>query len=956
MSSTPAHRDPGDDLTIAGEIARGGMGIIYRALDRRLERDVAMKVLADRPGRGRDGSGGTSRTRDRFLAEARINGRLEHPNIVPVHTIGADPAGRPYFTMKLVRGRSLADLLADRRRGQGAELGMAGLLGLFLDVCNAVAYAHSQGIIHRDLKPANIMVGDFGETLVMDWGLARVLRGQRQTSTATHRAAVPDVAADDLQTLVASLSSGGATEDGVVEGTPCYMPPEQARGDIASLDERSDVYALGAILYEMLCLRPPVGGPHVRAILDAVLAGRIVPPSDRVPERAVSPELSAVAMRCLASDPAARYATVAALKQDIERFLEHRAVSARPDTAWQALVKLVRRNRGAAIATGVAGGCVAVVIAVAFVANWQARIDADQAREIAEAARTTADAERSRAQQSLDALRKEQTSRQEEQRTTAPALVEKARRAMERRDFDDALADIDLALQFDRGLASARLLRGMLLAASQGDPRGALPEIDLHLSAHPEDIAAVALRDALAQAGDRPSPAQIAGIAEALYGLGARTLAERVRAPGQELLGLWRARVDAAWPKAGLRITANRDGDLEILGLPNRRAVSTLSPLAGLPVARIDLAGTSVTDLAPLTGAPLAVLDLSDTPVADLAPLAGAPLVDLRAPRSRIVDLAAMPVSRLEILDLSQTAVADLAPLARARALRKLLLRKTAVRNLAPLAGLPVAELDLSQSGISDLADLRGCASLSILRLQDNQRLTDLSPLAGLPLTQISMDKTAVADLSPLRAAPLTVISLHDTPVVDLSPLAGKPIRDLSLVGSPIEDLVAVAALADLLQLTIDRTRVTSLAPLAGRVQLAVLSCKDTAIQDLTPLIGMKLVRLHLARTGIDDISAVSGMPLTSLDIRKTRVHDLSPLTGIATLRELDITDAAVTDLTPLVAMALGRLTLSQAQFAAGKDVLRRCAGISHVQLGGDGNDRPIPLSEALRRADSAAR
>ncbi|MFO0956321.1 MAG: serine/threonine-protein kinase [Isosphaeraceae bacterium] len=228
---------------VAGELARGGIGVVLKGRDRDLGREVALKVLraehANNPAMVR-----------RLVEEAQIGGQLQHPGILPVYELGLDSARRPFFAMKLVRGRTLAALL-DEREALDADQGR--FLAIFEAICQAVAYAHARGVIHRDLKPSNVMVGAFGEVQVVDWGLAKVLARGGPNSTGP----------DSGPTAVATVRSGDTdsrSEAGSILGTPSYMPPEQARGEVDSLDERSDVFSLGAILCEILTGLPLCGG------------------------------------------------------------------------------------------------------------------------------------------------------------------------------------------------------------------------------------------------------------------------------------------------------------------------------------------------------------------------------------------------------------------------------------------------------------------------------------------------------------------------------------------------------------------------------------------------------------------------------------------------------------------------------------------------------------------------
>ena len=261
---------------VEGEFARGGMGRVLLARDRRLGRTVALKELHADAGPGAAG---------RFVREALVTARLQHPAIVPVYEAGRWPDGRPFYAMKLVEGRSL-DGAAARRR-----LDLAGRLALLphlIAVAEAVAYAHGQRVVHRDLKPANVLVGPFGETVVVDWGLARELGSGRGRSSARSPAAAP------------AAAGAGQTVTGTVLGTPHYMPPEQARG--LPVDERADVYALGAMLYFLLAGAPPHAGRTAEEALAAAAGGRVEPVERREPEAPA--DLVAIVRKAMARRPA----------------------------------------------------------------------------------------------------------------------------------------------------------------------------------------------------------------------------------------------------------------------------------------------------------------------------------------------------------------------------------------------------------------------------------------------------------------------------------------------------------------------------------------------------------------------------------------------------------------------------------------------------------------------------
>jgi serine/threonine-protein kinase len=345
------------------EIASGGMGRVVSVRDLRLRRQVAMKLINDN---GRK----TRALTDRFMAEAQMTGQLEHPNIVPIHDLGVLSDGRCYFTMKLVRGETLSavfDRLSQGDPQAREKYSLSRMLAIFQQIANGLSFAHARGVLHRDLKPDNVMLGEFGEVLIMDWGLAKLKRGGAQTSGKREAGAgveAPD--GIDSQELEGTLA-------GTVAGTPGYMAPEQARGEIDRLDERADVFALGAMLYELLAGSPPYNQDKAEARIRAAAAEtQIVPPTERhgrinsIAGPRVPRELSAIAMKALAPKPRDRYASAHEFGEEIQRYLERRPVTACPDTPARRVVKWAWRNR-------VMVGAGAAVMAALVVAVFSAR-------------------------------------------------------------------------------------------------------------------------------------------------------------------------------------------------------------------------------------------------------------------------------------------------------------------------------------------------------------------------------------------------------------------------------------------------------------------------------------------------------------------------------------------------------------------------------------------------------
>jgi serine/threonine-protein kinase len=276
-------------LVVQRALARGGMGHVHPAVDRNLLRQVALKRL--------DKEYATKGFyRDSFIAEAQMTGQLEHPNIVPVHELAIDESGIPYFTMKLVQGISFDKWLKTRTPGSVERI--EGGIEVLLKVCDAVAYAHHRGVVHRDLKPGNIMVGDFGQVYLMDWGLAKLIKSE------------PASGANAL------MNAPGPV------GTPDYMAPEQARGNPKDVDERSDVFGLGALLYEVLSGDGPFGsdgGPN--AIMKRAAAGQVIPIDKACARVGVARRIRTIAERACQPDPANRYQTVREMQDAMRAFL-----------------------------------------------------------------------------------------------------------------------------------------------------------------------------------------------------------------------------------------------------------------------------------------------------------------------------------------------------------------------------------------------------------------------------------------------------------------------------------------------------------------------------------------------------------------------------------------------------------------------------------------------------------
>jgi len=321
VGNIPAHRD----FQIKGELGRGGMGLVYLAREACPTRDVALKSVNQH-------AAAQPESLQRFLREAYITAQLQHPGIVPVYRVDRGTAGLPYYTMRPIEGRPLNSIIEALRKEDAATLEqfpLRRLVRIFHSVCQTIRFAHDRGVIHRDLKPANIVVGEYGEVVVLDWGLAKTIKGgdtptpmpansplspKEDVWSQYQRRVDPADLASDSDLLV--------TLEGKSMGTPAYMSPEQALGRVDQVGMQSDVWALGVILYELCALRRPFEARETREMVRLITSTDPMPPGKVAPKRKIPPELAEIAMRCLRRDQAQRYATTGILADAIDKWLE----------------------------------------------------------------------------------------------------------------------------------------------------------------------------------------------------------------------------------------------------------------------------------------------------------------------------------------------------------------------------------------------------------------------------------------------------------------------------------------------------------------------------------------------------------------------------------------------------------------------------------------------------------
>ncbi len=847
------------DFRLEGFIAAGGMGAVIAAEEVQTGRSVALKVMHPEALESQEAV-------NRFFIEAQVLAQLEHPNIVPMHALRTDLEGRPFYTMKKVHGRTLQEIISGLKKGEPdvvREYPLSRLLTVFMKVCDAIGFAHARLIVHRDLKPANIMVGEFGEVLVMDWGLAKLLGQQEEVPESGIEF---DGDAEGAMTASGLIDFGsGLTMAGAVMGTPQYMAPEQAEGRINDIDARSDVFALGAILYSVLTLHPPVSGRNLKDLLSRVASGDFAPPTafnssrrDEELDVVVKPDfrlrhcpgqkipgaLSDIVMKAMAVEPTRRYQSVEAFQEDIEAWLRGYSTSAQRPSLFRQIGLMIARNKAAVI--------VAVLLHV-VAAGFLLRV-AEQ-RRTAEAALV-------------------------ELRTALPLFEEDARALVAEGKFDAALERLDQCLTMMPGRASLHRMRGDVLQAKNRfaeaveafeeaaklDPNHAETGANLELTRELSQVVEMEGRlerrhlDKLAKLMKSQGRfAEERAVRGALANLDAELLV-RVKAAREFLKGRGQPndivnRIGVSpygWRKGiwinleSTQITSVeplRDLPVDQFNLDYNPGITSLEPLRGMKLRALFLKDSKVSDLSPLQGMPLDHLDLFQGAVASLVPLKGIPLKELRCGRTGINDLgplAGMPLELLEITDCRE--VKDLTPLAKSARLQIFRATGSGITNLAALAGMPLRQIDLVGLGTLDLSPLKGMP-VEILNIGECP-VSDIGALAGLPLKKLFVSGTLVADLSPLRGMKLETLGVERSNISDISPLYGMPLR----------------------WLRINNTRVGDLSPLRGML-LEELALDITLIQTLDALRGMPLRILSLNRTPITSVEPLSGAPLKTLEL-----------------------------------------------------------------------------------------
>jgi serine/threonine protein kinase len=748
-------------------LARGGMGVVLQARDLRVRRTVAMKVM-------KAGAQFSKENVLRFIDEAQLTGQLDHPNIVPVYELGIDDRGEAFYTMKYVKGTTLDEVLRGLRSGRkdlAEKYPLAVLLTVFQKICDAMAFAHAKSVIHRDLKPENVMIGAYGEVLVMDWGLAKQTTGPSRMATQ----AEPGYENKPRHPLRAF-----ETMHGVVIGTPPFVSPEQARGDSEAVDTRSDVYVLGAILYSILTLRAPVEGLGMEETLHRIIQSEIRKPTSfnavpvkRRPRRpkAGSPQglkateriellhcpgqripegLSAIVMKAMEVEPANRYQSVVELQADLTAHQAGFATKAeRANLFRQALLFGGRHKRELSIFLTLAVVIQALLVTF-IVALSRQKNEAKESARLAKESALYAQASELRAHASQEELARAL----EALRGTAPTYAQEARNLLDDQKLEAALEKIDYAIAQVPNEATYHELRGNILQslmrfseavtayeeALARDPK--IKRVKENIAFTKGLIARIPADGSIPPSVTQDLHAALVNQKRVGEALAVMTRDQKVFVPpGKSALDRTGNKGGEKREDGSLYVDLSRENKLEMRKLRffNVSAVNyddtrlqDLSAIKGLPLTLLSLGHTMIRDLSPLAGMPLRTLNIEGTQVVDLAPLAGMPLEVLRMGGTRVPKLNPLVECPLEHLSLNGC---------------------REINDLTPLAGMPLQKVDLSRTGVSDLKPLIQ-SPIRELDLEGCLDIHDLKPLMEMKSLETVRIPTQCVDIAYLRSHP----------------------------------------------------------------------------------------------------------------------------------------------------------------------------------------------------------
>ena len=945
-------------------LGAGGMKVVIQSDDINACREVAMAISKD----------SSPESYERFLNEARITASLEHPNIVPVHEIGTSRTGAPYFTMKLVHGCTLEHILKKLKEGDPEyerKYRLRTLLEIFLKVCDGIAFAHSKGIIHLDLKPDNIQVGDYGEVLVLDWGLARKIDDEQ-----------PD---GDEVPEIPLLKATRMTMDGIVKGTPEYMAPEQAAGRNSRRGRRTDIYSLGAILYSMLTLDKPFAGENTQEIIRNVLDGNIIPPHTfAAAGRHIPQALEFVIYKAMERSPSRRYASVAALKADVVSYMNGYATVAE-DAGFFTNVLLWLKRKKVQIYV-VCSLVLTILISAAFLGTHL------YYRQQEKLVYGTVVRARIAAEQTIAGL---------EER------IHKESASEWKLKFEDVFSDMYL---YDRW--GFFLGKDAFLSMNQAKRYVKSVPGGIRIFSGPaglnmifrENLAGSEMRLLLEVSWEDFQQGSIMMVSLNNDNFESGYLFAVI--PGEDpYMAVMRGSSHELLAEHSIRFEKKETCKFDMILLPESRGTTLKMSFNGQELINYrDPGGHPVVsrDVAPcVMSFAKSSLTLHSVKLMTL----GTPIkVDLLDIASRQLRKGNYEVAKELYVEAEESASSPDRRMLAAQGLRLSTLLSNyksripewnerlaqawpgalftigiepegfvltasgaVIEDLSVLRGMPLSTLSLTDAGIRNLDLLRNTKirNLSLIRCA----VSDFSPLEEMNLQTLRLDSMSVRffpelkmrtlkrlalvncgleSLDFLRDLKLESLDVSRNGIRDLSPLKTMPLKELNVADNRVESLLPLKELP-LSELNLAENRIVSLEPLRGK-KLFVLTAPGNLIADLSPLRGMPLTkldlnfnritsleplkaspglqRLMLIRNGISDLGACSAfVKLDRLYLDYNKIESLEPLKSCGNLRTLSVSNNRIVSLAPLSRLSLLR------NVNCSENPLDSLEGLEHLKL-----------------------
>lgn len=716
---------------LGNEIARGGMGSILLTKDVNLRRNIVTKVLLNKKSR---------LATLRFIEEAQITGQLEHPNIPPVYDLGINKEDNIFFTMKQIKGETLESIikkLKDDNKNTKEIYTYNALVNIFVKVCNALEFAHSKKVVHRDIKPENIMIGEYGEVLLMDWGLAKII-GTAEEFEDLDGERVSSVRSED---------ESSNTIEGTTAGTPAFMSPEQATGQMDELDQRSDIYSLGATLYSVLALERPIKGKNIQDILKNAAEGRIQPITRDLP-----PELKAITLKAMEYAQKHRYQSVKEMEKDLLNYQMGYSVSAKQDNALDIIKKFYKRNKLLSIMSASFIG-IFLVGSIIFITSLSAALE--------------------KAEQAISQFEHEKRERTTDNKNSAPTFYAKAQNEAQMNKIPEAEKLMDTAINYDANNQDYYLYRGCL-AFTNNNIKKAIEDLS-RIQNHPSQKNINKLLEIL----NTPSLVAIderqkAILAEICNSLKFFDISQKLTNDLVRKLEIWNKKLRDSWGNQNFSLFINNQKLTFKKGSQNDNL--DYSILKGIPIQDFRFYTCSkLSNIGFMENMPVEELVLYVCPlITDISSLKNLKLKSVHLEGINIKDLNALSNSELVTAKL----------------------RVLPITTIKPILNQPITDLEFYDIRLVNFNELKSFNLERLSLIYCN--ITNLDFINFQKLKILNIYGGGIKDISLLKNSNLETLDLQLTSISDISPIQNKNIIFLNLANNRISNLEIILTLKNL--------------------------------------------------------------------------------------------------------------------------------------------------------------